>query len=145
MLHLATESRKSPVLTIFLLFLSFIPLFSLPCLVLCHSFSPSFSLIYHRYSGICPRGAAGGAERCKVHFCPPVRACGPRGAPSKGPGQFYCPNTFQPMKDMVERVLGAETGGGQSLSWGSRVYVCVTAQIASPLLLLPPCPVLSCP
>lgn len=51
------------------------PLSCLSRLVLCHSFAPSHPLIYHRYSGIWLRGAAGGAERCKVHFCPPVRAC----------------------------------------------------------------------
>lgn len=55
--------------------LKFSPLSYLSHLVLCHSFSPSHPLIYHRYSGIWLRGAAGGAERCKVHFCPPVRAC----------------------------------------------------------------------
>lgn len=91
---------------------------SLSCLVLCLSFSPSLPLIYHRYSGICLQGAAGGAERCKVHFCPPVRACvGPGGHQPKGPGQFYCPVAFQSMKDMVRRVLGGwgvfKTGGAQ--------------------------------
>lgn len=76
--------------------------------------------------------------------------CGPRGAPAEGPGQFYCPDAFQSMKDTVGSeggVLGkgAKTGGeDQSLSWGSRVCVCVcesTDCLPSP----PPPPVLSRP
>lgn len=72
------RAEKSPVLTIFLLvFHSSISSLS-PHVV---SFFLPFSVIYHRYSGICPQGSAGAAERCKVHFCPPVRAClGPGGA-----------------------------------------------------------------
>lgn len=71
---------------------------------------PSLPLIYRRYSGIRPgllllvlRGA-----RCTfVLLSGPVWARGEEGgAPTEGPGQFYCPDTFQPMKNTV----GSEGG-----------------------------------
>lgn len=72
------RAEKLPVLTTFLLVFRS-SLSSLSPQVVAF-FLPSLPVIYHRYSGIYPQGAAGGAERCKVHFCPPVRACvGPGG------------------------------------------------------------------
>lgn len=54
------------------------------------SLSPSY---LPQLSGICPRGAAGGAERCKVHFCSPVRACvGPGGANRKDQDSSIVPS-----------------------------------------------------
>lgn len=54
--------------------------------------------------------------------------CGARGTPAQGLGQFYCPDAFQSMKDMVGSeggVLGrgAKTGGDESLSWISSLCV----------------------
>lgn len=85
----------------------------------------SLPLIYYRYSGICPQGVAGHGERCKVHFCSLVRTCvGPGGHQPKGPGQFYCPVAFQPMKDMVSRVLGRGLGVFQD-GWSSVLILCM--------------------
>ncbi|CAB1451018.1 unnamed protein product [Pleuronectes platessa] len=73
-------------------------------------------------------------EEKRLDFEGGVGLCGPGGPPAEGPGQFYCPVAFQSMKDTE----GDE--GGVLSRW--------KAQIASPLLLLlllPPCPVLSCP
>lgn len=79
LLHLAATGRKLPVLCFF--HPSF---FFLTCIIVCHFSSPSLPHIYRNYSGICPQGVAAGAERCKVHFCPPVKACmGPGGAPAE--------------------------------------------------------------
>lgn len=109
------------------------PLSYLSHLVLCHSFSPSQPLNYHRYSGIWLWGAAGGAERCKVHFCPPVRACVGlgRGHQPKEPGQFYCPVAFQSKKPMVRRVFGRGWGGH---GWSSGLNVTADCHRSSPAL-----------
>lgn len=130
--------------------LSVIPHISLSCLMLCHSFSPSYLPQVFRYS---PPGCCwwcGEVQGALLSSCQGL--CGPRGAPAKGPGQFYCPDAFQSMKDIV----GSEGGGvgkrgprrvGISLWAGDLEFVrgwLQRAQIASPLLLLhPSCPVLS--
>lgn len=90
-LYLAAGSRKSPIL------------FSFQVLSPLLSFSPhvvSFFLSLLFTTGIQvfgPRDAAGGAERCKVHFCPPVRACVGLwgGRQPKALGQFHCPAAFR--------------------------------------------------
>lgn len=95
-------------------------------LMLCDSFSPSLPVVYHRYSGICPEGAAGGAEWCKVHFCPPVRACLGPGGTSQRTRTVLLSDAFQSMKDMVGSVGGVLGGGeaakmvgDQTLNWGT--------------------------
>lgn len=147
-LHLADESRKSPVLAIFLFSFIHPSTFALSCFMLCHSFSASLSFLPQVFRYLPPGCCCWCWEVQGALLSSCQGLCGPRGAPAEGPGQFYCPDAFHSMKDTVGRVLGrgAKTGGDQPLSWRSRVCVCVTAEIASPLLpLLLPCPVLSCP
>lgn len=155
--HLAAESENYLALSIILFLFfknsSFSPLSPHVVSFFLARLSP---FLYLRYSSIRPQGAAGSAEKCKVHFCPLVRACvGPAWSgwtPAEGPGQFYCPSTFQSMKDMVGSEgrrgsgQGGQDGWGTAFEWGSGVCVCYCR--------LPPlfssssssfCPVLSCP
>lgn len=81
----------------------------------------SLPLIYHTYSGIWPQDAAGGAERCKVHFCPPVRACvGLWG----GASQKHWDSSIVPLHSAqrapVRRVFG-RGWGGYGWGWGLSV------------------------
>lgn len=140
-LHLAAENRN---IIFLLLFQSSLSLLSPHVVSL---FSPSYLPQVFRYlpPGFC--WWCWEVQGALLSSCQGL--CGPRGAPAEGPGQFYCPDAFQSMKDIAGSeggVLGkgAKTGGDQSLSWGSRVCVCDCREHRLPPLssrLVPSCPV----
>lgn len=115
-LYLAAGSRKSPIL------------FSFQVLSPLLSFSPhvvSFFLSLLFTTGIQvfgPRDAAGGAERCKVHFCPPVRAC--VGLWGGDASQKHWDSSIVPLhsaqRATVRRVFG-RGWGGYGWGWGLSV------------------------
>ena len=130
--------------------LSVIPHISLSCLMLCHSFSPSYlpQVFAPRVLLVVRRGA-----RCTfVILSGPVWA---QGGASQRTGTVLLSRRIPVNEGYCRewgrrrRVKGAKTGGDQSLSWGSRVCARVTAEstdcLPSPPPPPPPPPVLSRP
>lgn len=116
------------------------------CLVsLCHSFSPSLPSYLPQVFRYLPSGCCWWCWEVQGALLSSCQGlCGPRGAPAEGPGQFYCPDAFQSMRDMVGSEGGVLGKGGsrrEEISlWFEGTRSCVRGVTAESTDCLPSSP-----